>query len=484
MIIYFTDRDLNLTGLASTSLPRGLRLFDDLTTEETETGVNTFSCRIAYNDASRQELEDAVKVGRFILKGSGTAFDEKENQYDSLYTIIETEFDTEAQELYIYCEDAGLDLINKVVPEATLTNKTIVEMLNAFLPAGWTVNNIDAPTGTKTYTWEGENTATERVNSVAGLFGCEVYYSFEIERFTITKKIINVTKKRGNQTATLQLRLNSDIFRIVTKTSIADLATAFEVTGGTPEGKETPINLKGYSYSYTDPETGDVYSVDSTTGQMRNTSAMKRWASALDSDGLLVKQYSFDTTDKAVLAGEARAELQKASKEIVNYEVDFADLHDASVGDRIFIIDDDGGLYLDARILHLETSVANMTQTATIGDFLIRDAGIADKVFELAQKFAAQEQLQPTTTLQITTTKGEALPNRDTEVIMQIAIIHSLKTITNITELREIFGTAARLIWYKNGVPTNEGVTDNGFMMIVTSLTEDKVVYRCALEVV
>ena len=394
MIIYFADRQLNITGHASTSLPGGFRIFDDLTSEDIDSGVSTFSCRISYNDSTRAELEEIVSVGKFILKSSGTAFSEKENIYDSLYTIIETEFDTLSQEIYLYAEDAGLDLINKVVPAATLTNKTVGQMLSSFIPSDWTINLIGAPTGTLTYEWQGENTATERINSVAALFNCEVYYSFVIERFMVTAKVINVIPKRGNQIPEAQLRLDRDIDRIVTKTSIVNLATAYSVTGGTPEGKSTPVNLKNYSYSYTDPKTGDVYSVDATTGQMRNTSAMRRWSSVLDNDGLILKSFTFDTTDKAVLAGQARAALQTVSTVAINYEVDFTRLpDDIRIGDRVYIIDEDGELFLEARLLKIETSVANVTQKATVGEFLIKESGIAEKVQALADAFAEKAKL-------------------------------------------------------------------------------------------
>ena len=41
MILYFTDRHMNVLGQASTHLPEGLRVSDDLKTEEVEAGVAT-----------------------------------------------------------------------------------------------------------------------------------------------------------------------------------------------------------------------------------------------------------------------------------------------------------------------------------------------------------------------------------------------------------------------------------------------------------
>lgn len=481
MIIYFADRNLQIVGQASTSLPGGYRFFDDLTTEEIDSGVNTFSCRISYNDGNRQDLESAIQVGRFVLKQSGRGFNDRENTYDSLYQIVETEFDTKSQELYLYAEDAGLDLLGKVCEGTTLKNKTLEQMMNAFKPSDWTLNLIGTPAGTKTYTWDGASSCTERLMSVAQLFDCELYYSFVIERFQVSAKVINVIPKRGLQTAVAQLRLNRDIDRIVTKTSIADLATAYYVTGGTPNGSNTPINLKNYTYSYTDPDTGDVYSVDMTSGQMRNSSAMKRWSSVLDTDGLIVKTFQYDTTDKAVLAGQARAALQKASAAVVNYEIDFANLpDDIRIGDRVNIIDEDGELYLEARMLKLETSLAEETTTATIGEFLVKDSGISEEIRTAAMQ-AMAEATASSPHLTIHCQQGEALRDSETRCVMTVSIAYGGNIIENVDDLDATFPSGASLKWYRNGIETTAGVSNDGFTMTVTALESIKTVYRCQL---
>ncbi len=384
MIIYFCDRELNILGHASTELPEGIRISQDKTVEDVESGVNSFECILTWDGDTRTELEQGIVAGNYILKQSDT-------KYDSLYQIVETESDTKAQEISLYAEDAGLDLLNTLCPAVTLENYSIEQMLDYFMPSDWTIELWDVPTSTKTYMWEGESTCTERIRSVVGLWDCELYYSFTINGLQVEEKILNVVQKRGLQEAIPQLRLNYDIDKIVTKTSIADLVTALNVTGGTPEDSETPINLVGYTYNYTDPATGDLYQVDTATGQMRNVTAMDRWSSAIDEDGLWVGSYTFDTTDKAVLAGQARAELQKRCYPAVNYEVDFATLpEDAQIGDRVNIIDDDGGLYLEARLLQIETCEADDTKTATIGEYLLKSSGISDRVAQLASDLASQ----------------------------------------------------------------------------------------------
>lgn len=462
MIIYATDRYLNILATASTELYQGLRIIEDLTTEEINPGVNTFTCQIAVNDQDRSILEISFQEGNFILKGSGNAFNSKENSYDSLYQIIDTEFDSELEVMTIYAEDAGLELINKVVPAVKLVNKTLKQMIQYFVPSDWEVITNGTPTGTKTYEWEGENTATERIISVANLFGCELYYSFEIERFKVTAKIINVVPKRGNQVATEQLRLHYNINRIVTKKTTANMATAFAVTGGTPDGSETPINLKGYSYTYTDAK-GDRYQVDATTGQMRNITQMARWASTIDADGLIVKSFSFDTTDKATLAGQARAALQEVSYPEVNYEIDIIDLPEGvKVGDRINIIDDKGELYLDTRILILETSITNGTITATFGEHLIRQSGISDVVQKFAQEFVSNlRDGIDGITCEIFSSNGIVFRNTAISTTLSAVFYYGNKMIADQTTLEEYFSNYATVEWYENGSSTLLGTGFN-----------------------
>ena len=189
MIIYFCDRQFNILGQATTELPSGFRISEDNTVEDVESGVNTFECTISWTDDTRADLTGCIAAGFYVLK-SGS----KDNNYDSLYQIIETEMDTKAQEIRLYAEDAGLDLLNTTCGAAKLENKTISQMMSSFLPNDWTINIQDAPTTTKTNEWDGDSTCTERLRSVVGLWDCELYYSFRIEGLQVKEKIVNVVK--------------------------------------------------------------------------------------------------------------------------------------------------------------------------------------------------------------------------------------------------------------------------------------------------
>ena len=90
MIVYFADRYLNIIGQASTTLPKGLKIIDDIKTEDVDTGVATFEFTLPYGDkkAERAFANKCTAVGNYILRRSGTS-----DKVDEFYTIIESEED-------------------------------------------------------------------------------------------------------------------------------------------------------------------------------------------------------------------------------------------------------------------------------------------------------------------------------------------------------------------------------------------------------
>ena len=387
MIIYFTDRQMNVIGSASTSLPKGLSIIYDNKTEDIDTGVAIFECDVAFDNENERLCESCCEVGNYILR--------KNDDENEFYTIIDFEKDSKKQKIYVYAEDAGLDLLNEIVGVYEADKAYSLEYyVNKFsYDSGFEIGINEAVGLTRKLSWDGEATAAERIRSVATQFdNCEISYSFDIENLQITHKYINIYKKRGKDEG-IQLRLNKEIDRIITKKSIKNLATALEVTGGTPENAENPITLKGYVY-----DDGDFYISGS---RLYSREALKKWSRYVWTNepnqsndlGHIVRSYSYDTTSQKELCTRSISELKKLCEIEVNYEVDISTLPDNSkIGDTVNIIDDKGELYLQTRLLKLEHSITDMEHKAILGDFLIKEDGISQTVKELASKFALEAQ--------------------------------------------------------------------------------------------
>jgi len=390
VIIYFADRAMNILGSASTGLPKGLMITNDKKTEEISEGAAIFECNLDYNfvnpDEDEEQEVDVKKlaaVGNFILKQGA------DNSEVEVYTIIDSTIDPIQKDASIYAEDAGLDLLNEVAG-AYAADKAynIAYYINKFAyDSGFEIGINEVSNLTRKLSWDGEDTATKRLLSVATQFdNAEIGFGFKVENMTVTEKYINVYKNRGNDSGvTLTVGKEVSGFRI--KTSIADLATAYRCTGGTPEGSEKPITLNGYKY-----DDGDFYVEGS---YVKSRKALEKWSryqikteKNKNDVGHIVKSFTYDTTSKSELCNRAVSSLKKICDEAVTYEVELLYLPDGvKVGDTVSLVDDDDNIYLTARLLKLEMSESNDTKEAELGDYVRQGSGIDAKVMELAERF-------------------------------------------------------------------------------------------------
>lgn len=455
MIVYFADRNLNVLGSASTHLPGGIVIVDDEKNESLETGVKTFSVTFVYDDSTRETIVDNVAVGNFLLRSA-----DDENEF---YTIITTEHNTQDQTVQAYCEDAGLDLLNTIVPEATNTSAhDAAYYVNLYLPAGWSININELTGSTLTLSWDGESTVTERLLSIVNSFGGELDFSYDIDQLKIVERHINLYKHRGTSTILHQLRLGGDISRIITNKSVEELATAFEVTGGTLEGQEKPINLSGANYSSDGTTThspavaNDDYQIVGT--QVRCKSAMDKWSSKLDTDGVLVRQYSYDTTNKQELFSHAVAELRKVINETVTYDLEFITFpSDIRIGDNVNVVDDKDNLYLEGRILTITKSISQNQTTATLGEWIVRSSGISDRLLALANEI--RQQVLSATSIIVASSNGLIFNNTAITTTLTATVYYGEEAITTQTRLEEVFGTGVAVNWYNNGLLVGTGFT-------------------------
>lgn len=389
MIVYFADRSMDILGLASTGLPEGFLLTNDNKTEDIDSGIAVFEAEINYTDDTHVKAKALTAVGNFLLRQNGDLYE--------AYTIIEREDNNLAGSIYVYAEDAGLDLLNSIAEAYTATEAhPIAWYVDKWAASsGFAVGINEIPNLTRTLSWDADATATERIRSVANQFdNAEIGYSFSVRNFRITGKFIDIYKHRGKDIAQ-ELRMGREVGSIVEKSSIAELATALKVTGGTPAPTDAdpspqPITLEGYSY-----DDGDFY----TDGQfLRSREALKTWG-RYRTDGIIAvnsnitKTYTYDTTSQSELCSRSITQLTKLREPEVNYEVSLLYLPDnLVVGDTVRIVDDKGELYLSARLLKLEVSISNETRVATFGDFLIKSSGVSARIDALADEFSRIQQ--------------------------------------------------------------------------------------------
>ena len=436
MIIYFADRKMQILGQAATNL-------NDGKTEYVSNGVVIFEVVICYGDSPQHDLRKLCRAGNYLLR--------KHNAENEFYTIIDREFDEEKKEVTLYCEDAGMDLLNSIAEKYEASQAyTAAGYVNEWIEGtGFEIGVNEISNLKRTLKWDGESTVAERINSIATQFdNAEVSYSFEIEGMAVKKLLINLWKKRGKD-AKVQLRLGRDVKNIRDKESVQTLATALRVTGGTPEGSSEPITLEGYSY-----DDGDIY----TDGKLlKSRSAVARWGSKWSNGKHIERTYSFETTSQSELCAHAVTELKKLSVPVYTYEVDIVVLPDnLRIGDTVHIVNDEGELYISSRLLELKTSVTAGKIEAKLGDFVEEVSGIDDQVRALANRLANLNPGISSSSYNLTVESSSGTVFTDTLVDTTLTA-HVYKGGRELTasEVADV----GKVVWYKNGVKAHEGTS-------------------------
>lgn len=446
MIVYFADRKMQILGQASTNLNDGIFIIDDTKTEYVSNGVVIFEATICYAGRSEKDMRKICASGNYLLR--------KHNAENEFYTIVEREFNEEDKEVTLYCEDAGMDLLNTIAEkyEASQAYTAVGYIEEWIRGTGFEIGVNEISNLKRQLKWDSESTVAERIASIATQFdNAEVSYSFEVEGMAVKRLLINLWKKRGKD-AKVQLRLGRDVKNIRDKESVQTLATALRVTGGTAEGGNEPITLYGYSY-----DDGDIY-VDGTL--LKSRSAIAKWGSLWSNGKDIERTYTLDTTSQSELCAHAVTELRKVSAPTKTYDVDIIELpENLKIGDTVYIVNDEGELYISSRLLELKTSVTADKNEATLGDFVEKNSGIDKEVKELAEKLANINTSPGSTTantLSLTVESSRGVVFTDTLVDTNLTA-HVYKNGRELTESE--VATVGKIIWYKDGKKTHEGMT-------------------------
>jgi phage minor structural protein len=387
---YFTDRKYNQLGIASTDelASSSVIAIDDIGGQEgdyqsVDGGYRSYSATLHFSPDQSAQVKEMAKVGNFVLfKGRAG---------ESVWTtILSSEHDPLAGTNTFVAEDASIDLINGTVGAyAASSAMTIAQYIELFAgDSGFVIGYNEIPDLTRTLKWDSDDSSIlTRILSVATQFGVELSFRFEVRGLSVIGKYIDIRKRIGGNKG-VYLRVDTDLNKIVTTTDIADLCTAIAGTGGTPDGSNDPITLKGYQW--TDPNGRYVLGSD---GVLRDPVALRTWSRLLSSsnpdpvDAHITRNKTYEATTQATLLQSVLSDLEKFNHPAVNYEVDIAKLPDTvNIGDTVYLVDEDEQLFLSARVLELTYSYSNESGTATLGDYLIQASQVDPAYRELADQ--------------------------------------------------------------------------------------------------
>lgn len=382
MIFNFTNRQCKPLAIARTDAPGGLAIYDDLFTDTLETGTSNLTATIIYSIEDYSLVKSAIKPANYIICWRNNAL--------RCYTIMRTEDDRLTRTIHFEAEDVGLELLNDVAikyPD-NLQNTpamTMTEFVNMWISGtGFRISENAARDDTRKKNpqavsdsdgvreaMDNEATVTARLKAVADLFGYELGYHFAENQFKVADKCVDIYKKRG-ETKETKLYINKQINNIRITQNTDNLCTSLLCYGATVGSQ--PIMLDGMTY-----DDGEDFKIGwQWFADRRAKHACLQSRKALAVYGLqpdatyhhLTGVFHCEAQTQVRLRDEAIKELKKRCKPEVQYEVEivYSD-DDINLGDYINIIDEQGQMYIKARVQKIEESVTNKTKTFTLGDY-------------------------------------------------------------------------------------------------------------------
>ena len=375
MDFYIVDRVWKLQTILSTTGDVAHKVINALDVVNLKPS-RRLSLDVSFTQETSNDIKEFTKVGNYVL------YIDIDGEY-RWQTILKTSHNPLTGIRQLECEDAGLDLLNETLkPYKADKAYNIAYYINKFtFDSGFKIGINEIPKLTRKLEWESDGmTATERIDSVATQFdNAELSFSFEFDGNKLVQRYINIWKKRGSDT-NKTLYVNKDIHSINVEETIYDLVNAISATGGTPENKNEPINLK--NYKWTDPTGRFVLKSD---GLVYDTENIKQWSRDNTSSHYFVRGMQYETTNQKVLLDTVIRYLKQYSTPVTTYTVDVVNnITGLKVGDYIKLVDDNEELYLKSRIQELTYDYSNDDVSLVLADFTKLESGMSDRLKELA----------------------------------------------------------------------------------------------------
>ena len=375
MDFYIVDRVWKLQTILSTTGDVAHKVINALDVVNLKPS-RRLSLDVSFTQETSNDIKEFTKVGNYVL------YLDIDGEY-RWQTILKTSHNPLTGIRQLECEDAGLDLLNETLkPYKADKAYNIAHYINKFtFDSGFKIGINQIPKLTRKLEWESDGmTTTERIDSVATQFdNAELSFSFEFDGNKLVQRYINIWKKRGSDTNKI-LYVNKDIHSINVEENIYDLVNAISATGGTPENKNEPINLK--NYKWTDPTGRFLLKTD---GLVYDTENIKHWSRDNTSSHYFVRVMQYETTNQKVLLDTVIRYLKQYSTPVTTYTVDVVNnITGLKVGDYIKLVDDNEELYLKSRIQELTYDYSNDDVSLVLADFTKLENGMSDKLKELA----------------------------------------------------------------------------------------------------
>ena len=362
-MIFILDKSMNIRDSLSNSgeISHITPFFDDIYTSYLETGAETYQFSTLAN----------TKESQHLIVGNHIAF-QYEDEY-KLFTITEIE-ETHDENFIktVYCEMAGLKLINKVIRPMSFSSTNLRKFLEEILSdTDWNIGALDIGLNNvcdieiKDYTNAYSLLQTHIRESYKG----EIHFTVKFEGSKATK-YINVYSNRG-QFDGFRFSYDSNLTSITRTINFDDLATAL-------------IGVGNNGLTFKEIETEDKpLNQDFITDE----SAYLLWN---DNGSHILGYEKFDTDSPQELLKLTREKLKERCQPKIKYELNPELLGETvKIGDTVYVIDNEFNppIHLSARINQLSISLTDKSNNSCVlSNFTEITSNITEEMRQIASQ--------------------------------------------------------------------------------------------------
>ena len=366
-MITVTNRNYEILCQLSFNLTGGLIAYNDYFEQDLETGIGTYDFTV--DKTGNPEIEK-LEVGCYLIVKDGSKI--------RSFEVMRSEEDKDSKT--IYAEDAGLDLLGEQVPPYSADKSyPITHYIDEFtFDSGWEIGTNEIPSTTiRKLEWQGTDTATKRLRQLVRRFDAEISYDFEFANGKITKKLINIHRKIGEDKK-VRLEVGREVLNVKRTISIENLATTIVATGA--DG----ITLAGAEYNE-----GNIRSSKNSI-YLIDYDAVERWKRAgyTPAGGGIVKRFESEAKTPQALMAEAVIKLKQWNHPEVTYDVPINMLPgEVNIGDTVIIVDHnyEPALIVEGRVASIKKSLStNEDGEIKITNIVSREDTINEKVRRLS----------------------------------------------------------------------------------------------------
>ena len=360
-MITFYSRKYEVKAQASFTGVNGLVAFDELYSDDLETGLATYTFSINKTSAEVEKIQLGDYIRVLTVTGRKLWFE-----------ILDMTEDHDRIDFVAI--DGGLDLIGETVwPYEADKSADFKYYFDKFTyDSGWELGRNEIADRSRKLKYEGFETATKRLRQVARSFDAELEYEIIEESGKPTRKLVHVLQRIGRKTP-IRLEYGREVTNITKKSSIQNLATALRGHGA------NGLTLDGYKYN-----DGRYWVGGDTIHDLQEGARWSRHADVSRDGGYVVDVYDSQAETVERLFQETLAQLKKRAYPEVEYTVDFSELpEEVRKGDTIEIVDYDfkPALKISARVQKIDGRLAVLGDgKAVISNIEYKETNVDDRL--------------------------------------------------------------------------------------------------------